>query len=174
MTEGAVNSKGSVTSKHSISRQWLSLLLVKVDSITRPFNLWWRNWIGKNFREWAQSIKLMIEGKGKLSYLTSKTKKPTDAASLEKWRSENSMVTVAWLVNSMKSIGKTYLFLPSAKDVVRDKYSNVEKSSQNFKLRPYYRWSKGREGHKLIDGEDNSLARTSIWVSKKAWECFRQ
>lgn len=52
------------------------------------------------------------------------------------------MVTVAWLVNSMKSIEKTYLFLPSAEDVwdvVRDKYSNVEKSSQIFKLRPYCR-----------------------------------
>ncbi|XP_057965332.1 uncharacterized protein LOC131155901 [Malania oleifera] len=74
---------------------------------------------GKNFCEWAQSIKLVIDGKGKLGYPTSEKKKPasTDATTLQKWKSKNSMVT-AWLVNSMKpSIGKTYLFLSSAKDV---------------------------------------------------------
>lgn len=74
---------------------------------------------GKSFREWAQSIKLVVDGKGKLGYLTSDTKKPApaDVAQLQRWKSENSLVT-PWLVNSMRpSIGKTYLFLPTAKDV---------------------------------------------------------
>lgn len=76
---------------------------------------------GKNYRECAQSIKLIIDGKGKLGYLIGEKQQPasTDAVSLQRWRSENSLVT-AWLVNSMKPvIGKTYLFLPTTKDVWR-------------------------------------------------------
>ena len=81
----------------------------------------------------------MIDGKGKLGYLTGETKRPSSTdASLQKWKSENSMVTV-WLVNSMKpSIGKTYMFLPSAKkvwDVVRETYSDMENSSQIFEIK---------------------------------------
>ncbi|RVW90170.1 hypothetical protein CK203_041959 [Vitis vinifera] len=37
---------------------------------------------GKNYREWAQSIKLVIDGKGKLGFLTGETRRapPTDVA----------------------------------------------------------------------------------------------
>lgn len=50
---------------------------------------------GKNFREWAQSIKLVIDGKGKLGYLTGDTKMPasTEIDLLQRWRSKNSMVS---------------------------------------------------------------------------------
>lgn len=95
---------------------------------------------GKNFREWAQSVKLVIDGKGKLGYLTGDTKKPasTDVVRLQRWKSENSLVT-AWLVNSMvPSIRRTYLFLPTAKDVwdaVRETYSDSENSSQFFEIK---------------------------------------
>ena len=36
---------------------------------------------GKNYREWAQAIKPVIDGKGKLGFLTSETRRPplTDA-----------------------------------------------------------------------------------------------
>ncbi|KAL6311484.1 hypothetical protein AAG906_025585 [Vitis piasezkii] len=36
---------------------------------------------GKNYREWAQAIKLIINGKGKLGFLTGETRRPppTDA-----------------------------------------------------------------------------------------------
>ena len=45
---------------------------------------------GKNFLEWAQSIKLVIDGNGKLGYLTGETKKPSSTdASLQKWKSKN-------------------------------------------------------------------------------------
>ena len=82
----------------------------------------------------------MIVGKGKLSYLIGESKKPasTDAAALQKWKLENSMVTV-WLVNSMKpSIKKSYLFLLMAKDVwdvVRKMYSDIEDFSQIFEIK---------------------------------------
>ncbi|XP_057983248.1 uncharacterized protein LOC131168072 [Malania oleifera] len=95
---------------------------------------------GKNFREWAQSMKLVIERKGKLGYLTGERRKPdpSDAIVLQRWRSENSMVTT-WLVNSMQpSIGKIYLFLPTAKEVweaVHETYSDGKSYSQIFDLK---------------------------------------
>lgn len=74
---------------------------------------------GKNFRKWVQSIKLAIDGKVKFGYLIGETRQltSTDVGAFQKWWSENSMVT-SLLVNSMKSaIGRTYLFVPTAKDV---------------------------------------------------------
>ncbi|RVW99868.1 hypothetical protein CK203_029288 [Vitis vinifera] len=74
---------------------------------------------GKNYREWAQAIELVIDGKGKLGFLTDKTMQPppTDVATSQKWRSKNSFIT-SCLINSMKpAIGKTCMFLPTAKDV---------------------------------------------------------
>ncbi|RVX21382.1 hypothetical protein CK203_001939 [Vitis vinifera] len=42
---------------------------------------------GKNYREWAQAIKLVIDGKGKLGFLTGETRRPppTDVAASQKW-----------------------------------------------------------------------------------------
>ena len=94
---------------------------------------------GKNYLEWSQSVKLAIDGRGKLGYLTGEVKKPeaTDP-SFKVWRSENSLVT-AWLFNSMEAaIAKPKLFLPTAKDVwdsVWETYSDLENSSQIFELK---------------------------------------
>ena len=63
------------------------------------------------------------------------------------------MVT-AWLVNSMKpSIGKTYMFLPSAKkvwDVVRETYSDVENSFQIFEIKTRL-WQMKQEEREVTD-----------------------
>ena len=58
---------------------------------------------GKNYREWVQSIKLVIDGKGKLGFLTGETRRPplTDVAASQKWQFENSFIT-SCLINSMK------------------------------------------------------------------------
>lgn len=66
---------------------------------------------GKNFREWAQSIQLVLDSSGKFCYLISVTPKPasTDSLSLQKWTLENSMLT-AWLENSMQSISKRRIY----------------------------------------------------------------
>ena len=88
----------------------------------------------KNYREWAQTIKLVIDGKGKLGHLTGKTRRPppTDVAASQKWRSENSFIT-SYLINSMKlAIGKTYMFVLTAKDVwdaIWETYSDAENAS---------------------------------------------
>ena len=94
---------------------------------------------GRNYLEWAQSIRLMIEGRGRIGHLTGEIKKPADQdPKLAQWKSENSLV-IAWLVNSMEpAIRKTCLFLPTAKDVwesVKETYCDVENSSQIFDLK---------------------------------------
>ena len=88
---------------------------------------------GKYYLEWSQLIKLAIDGRRKLGYLTGEVKKPvaTDL-SFKVWHSENSLVT-AWLLNSMEvAIAKPSIFLPTAKAVwhsVRETYSYLENSS---------------------------------------------
>ena len=95
---------------------------------------------GKNYREWAQAIKLVIDGKRKLGLLTDETRwpPPTDVATSLKWWSKNSFIT-SCLINSMKlAIGKTYMFLPTAKDVwdvIRETYSDAKNASQIFELK---------------------------------------
>lgn len=130
---------------------------------------------GKNYREWAQSIKLLIDGKGKLGYLTGETKMPTDPVLLQRWRLENSLVIV-WLVNSMKpSIGKTYLFLPTARDVweaVKETYFDSENSAQIFEIKSRL-WQKKQGEREVID---YYLEMTALWQeldlsSKERWKC---
>lgn len=68
------------------------------------FQLMVEKFNGKNYREWTQSVKLVVNGKGKMEYLIGETIKPasTNASAVQQWSSENSMV-MAWLVNSMLS-----------------------------------------------------------------------
>ena len=49
----------------------------------------------KNYREWAQAIKLVIDGKGKLGLLTGETWRPPriDVTASQKWWSEKSFIT---------------------------------------------------------------------------------
>ena len=94
---------------------------------------------GKNYVKWAQSIKLVIDGKGKLGHLTGEVKKPiVGDTNMKAWKSENSLI-ITWLINSMEpTIGKPFLFLPIAQDVweaVHDTYSDFENSSQIFGLK---------------------------------------
>ena len=132
---------------------------------------------GKNYRQWAQSIKLVIEGKGKLGYLTGETTKPTSSAraALQKWRSENLMVT-AWLVNSMKPvIGRTYLFLLTARDVwdvVRETYSDAENTSQIFEIKTKL-WQM-KQGEREVT--DYYMEMLNLWQEldlsfDEEWEC---
>ena len=64
-----------------------------------------------NYLEWTQSVKLAVDGRGKLGYLTGEESRlePADP-SFRKWRSENSLTT-AWLLNSMEDhIRKPFMF----------------------------------------------------------------
>ena len=72
---------------------------------------------GSNFMEWSQSVKLFVQGRGKFGYLSGTTIRPDakeDLIGYNTWEAENSMI-MSWLVNSMEtSLGRTYLFLPTA------------------------------------------------------------
>ena len=73
---------------------------------------------GKNYFAWAQFVKLIIDGKGKLGYLNGEEQKPAaNDPKVTLWRSKNSMIIV-WLINSMKKgIGRPFLYMPTVKDV---------------------------------------------------------
>lgn len=68
--------------------------------------------------QWSQSIKLVIQGRGKLEHLIAATKPPKeDGPAFQGWDAENSIV-IACVINFMEiEIGQTYRFLPTAKDV---------------------------------------------------------
>lgn len=114
------------------------------------FNSQWKKLNGRNYREWAQPIKLVVDGNEELRYLTGEKRKSTsnDIPLLLISRLENSMVTV-WLVNSMKpSIEKIYIFRSMLKDfwdAIQDMHSNTEKSSKIFESTlSYGKWSKAK------------------------------
>ncbi|KAK3030878.1 hypothetical protein RJ639_037228 [Escallonia herrerae] len=59
---------------------------------------------GKNYLEWAQSVKLAIDGRGKLGHLTGDVRQPAAGDPFPSaWRSENSLI-IAWLINYMEPI----------------------------------------------------------------------
>lgn len=85
------------------------------------------------------------------------------------------MVT-SWLVSSMKpSIGRTYLFLPTAKDVwdaVKETYSDEENSSQIFEIKT--RLWQMKQGDR--DVTDYYMEMIALWQeldlsSEEEWEC---
>ena len=94
---------------------------------------------GRNFLEWSQSVKLAINGRGKLGFLTGEVKaRKEEEEGYATRRPENSLIT-AWLLNSMEaSIAKPHMFMKSAKEVwdsVRETYSDLENPSQIFELK---------------------------------------
>ncbi|KAJ9702785.1 hypothetical protein PVL29_004494 [Vitis rotundifolia] len=132
---------------------------------------------GKNYREWAQAIKLVINRKGKLGFLTGETRRPpsTDVTASQKCRSENSFIT-SCLINSMKpAIGKTYMFLPTAKDVwdaIRETYSDVENASQIFEIKT--RFWKMKQGDREVTEYYTKML--GLWQDldlsyEEEWEC---
>ena len=87
------------------------------------------------------------------------------------------MVT-AWLVNSMKpSIKKTYMFLPSAKDVwdvIREMYSDVKNSFQIFEIKTRL-WQMKQRDREVTD---YCMEMATLWQeldlsSEEEWECPR-
>ncbi|XP_016549772.2 uncharacterized protein LOC107849725 [Capsicum annuum] len=56
----------------------------------------------KNYLEWAQSVRLAIDGRRKLRHLIGETKKPeVGDLKMNTWRSEN-LLLIVWLINSME------------------------------------------------------------------------
>ena len=132
---------------------------------------------GSNYMEWAQSVKLSIDCRGKLGHLIREIKQQTSGdPNLKRWPLKNSLI-IAWLINSMApTIGKPHLFLPTAKDVwdaVRDMYSNVENLSQIFELETKL-W-KSRQGDRDVTTYYNEMV--TLWQEldlcyENEWDCL--
>lgn len=59
---------------------------------------------GRNYLEWAQSVRLVIHVKGKLGYLNGEVKTPSSTdAKYKQRRSENSMVTACLIIEGTYS-----------------------------------------------------------------------
>ncbi|KAI5430159.1 hypothetical protein KIW84_034656 [Lathyrus oleraceus] len=70
----------------------------------------------------------------------------------KQWKLKNSLI-IAWLVSSMETgIGKSYMFLPSAKDVreaLKETYSDIQNSSQISDLKSKL-WHAKQGVHKIV------------------------
>ncbi|CAL5338710.1 unnamed protein product [Camellia sinensis] len=175
MGDNSINSRGSTTSETQTSRTTSIISSNGLEGSSVQLSAEKLN--GKNFREWAQSVKLAVDGRGKLGYLTGDSQKPesTDAVAVQRWRSENSLIT-SWLINSMKpTIGKTYMFLPTAKEVwdaVRETYSDEENASQVFEIKT--RLWQMKQGEREVT--DYYMEMLALWQeldlsSEEEWRC---
>ena len=86
-----------------------------------------------NFREWFQYVILVNRGRGKVGYLTGAITPPSDTTpNYSTWEAEN-LIVMAWLINSMEpSIGRTYLFYKTTKEIweaVQEIYFDLENTS---------------------------------------------
>lgn len=130
---------------------------------------------GKNYLEWSQSVLLVIDGKRKLDYLNGEVTPPADNdPKYMKWHSENLMVT-AWLINSMDPvIGKSYMFLPTARDVwdaVRETYSDLDNHSQLYELTTrMWRMQQGEREVTTYYNEMMAVCQELNLFEKEAWE----
>ncbi|XP_073148813.1 uncharacterized protein [Henckelia pumila] len=133
-TDSSISSKGEEPSEKihgqitSVSGNDLSALQITSHRLN-----------GRNYLQWAQSVKIVICGRGKLGYLTGELQSPSQIDPTYKtWLAENSMV-LAGLINSMEpNISRRYLWFKTAKEVwdaAKRMYSDLGNASQIFELR---------------------------------------
>ena len=94
---------------------------------------------GQNFTQWAQSVRIFLQGKGKEAYITGDSKQPEKGDSnLQKRQLENSLV-MSWPLNTMtKEIGENFMYYKTAKemwDAMKETYSNVDSTSAIFEIK---------------------------------------
>ncbi|XP_052190011.1 uncharacterized protein LOC127799834 [Diospyros lotus] len=131
---------------------------------------------GINFREWFQSVTLVIKGKGKFNCLTGIVPTPLEeSVEYQLWEVENS-IPMAWLINSMEpKIGRTYLFYKTAKEVwdaVQELYSDLKNTAQCFEIKVVIRTTK-QSGLSVTEYYNNLvelLQEMDLFYDPK-WEC---
>lgn len=85
-----INSKSSTSSNFSYTEAEINFAMNLTRGENASFQLKVKKLNRRNFRKLAQSIKLVMDGKGKLGYQTGEAKKPSDAVLLQKGNPENS------------------------------------------------------------------------------------
>ena len=118
---------------------------------------------GDNFLHWSQSVRMYIQGQGKIGYLTEDKKAPgKEYLTYATWDAKKSMVMM-WLVNSMdEDISSNYLCYPTAKELwdnINLMYSDLGNQSQIFELT--LKLGEIRQGNDSVTKYFNSLKR--LW-----------
>ena len=94
---------------------------------------------GNNYFSWSQSVKMVLEGRQKFSFLTGEIPRPLPGDPHERyWKAEDSILR-SILINSMEpQIGKPLLFAATAKDIwdtAQTLYSKRQNASRLYTLR---------------------------------------
>ncbi|KAJ1387969.1 gag-polypeptide of LTR copia-type [Sesbania bispinosa] len=117
---------------------------------------------GRNYLKWAQLVRTVLKGKGKLSHLTESGPKQEDPK-FTTWDEEDSMI-MAWLWNSMiPEISDTCMFLNSAKeiwDAVEQTYSKAKDAAQVYEVK--VKTLAAKQGNKTVTEYANQLK--SLWM----------
>ncbi|XP_028752063.1 uncharacterized protein LOC114711801 [Neltuma alba] len=96
--------------------------------------------IGRNYREWAQAMRLAIGGRGKLGLITGESTAPSDPKSskMQQWLTDNSLMC-SWLINATSpSLKRSFMYLPTTKDMwdaVRESYFDGEDLAHLYDLK---------------------------------------
>ena len=94
---------------------------------------------GQNYPQWARSVRIFLQGKGKEEYVTNDANRPKkDGADLTKWKLENSQV-MSWLLNTMTNeIREDFMYYGTAKEIwnaAKETYLNVDNTSSIFEIK---------------------------------------
>lgn len=117
---------------------------------------------GKNYLKWAQLIRTVLKGKGKLSYLTGTGPAEGDPT-FTAWDEEDSMI-MAWLWNTMiPEISDTCMFLSTAKkiwDAIEQTYSKAKDVARVYDVK--VKTVAAKQGNKSVTEYINQLK--SLWM----------
>jgi hypothetical protein len=123
---------------------------------------------GKNYLKWAQLVRTVLKGKGKLSHLTGDGPAEEDPT-FTAWDEEDSMI-MAWLWNSMiPEISDTCMFLSTAKeiwDAIEETYSKAKDAAQVYDVK--VKTVAAKQGNKSVTEYANQLK--SLWME---WDHYR-
>jgi len=116
---------------------------------------------GQNYTQWARSVHLFLQGKGKEEYITDEATKPHEGdAKLKTWKLENSLV-MSWLLNTMTNeIGGYFMYFSTTKekwDATQETYLDVDNTSAIFEIKSLIHDL--RQGNSIITEYFNTLTR---------------
>jgi len=103
------------------------------------YHLSGEKWNGNNYFSWSQSVKMVLEGRHKFSFLTGEIPRPPPGDPQERyWKAEDSILRSILIKSMEPQIGKPLLFAATAKDIwdtAQTLYSKRQNASRLYTLR---------------------------------------